>query len=141
MLNKEKLTELIKSVLTKNKFDQIETRTKLLLATCAVESDFGRYNYQIGSNVARGVFQMEEKTYNWVYDKYKDRYPLKDWNFIHDLEESILICSLLYKIYPESLPENTPDGIWYYYKKYFNSDLGATTREKFNKACEKHFIF
>lgn len=107
----------------------------LLLGTAAQESKFGTYLRQLRRGPARGVFQMEPRTFEWLKRRYKKKYPaLIDRSFRElewDLSLSILMARLRYRIVPAALPDTDDiNALANYYKMYYNTKHGkATTRE------------
>jgi hypothetical protein len=125
----------------------------LLLATMAQESQ-GDYLVEVGGD-AVSFFQMEPKTFYdlWnseVKDKALQNYIAKICNsskipvhedMIYNLKLSVIMARLLYSRVEESLPSGTDiEGLWNYYKKYWNTLKGKATQEEFvhnyNKYCK-----
>ena len=123
---------------------------KLLLAeTVAVESNNGNAT-DYSQNYGEGLTQFDKPTFLDIQDYYSnskysylmDRIKLflqvdvlgADYT---DLRKSpmmsIVFARLLYLRSPGAIP-TTKIGRWQYYKKYFNSVLGATTESKYLKA-------
>ena len=114
----------------------------LLLGTCAQESHFGIYRRQI-RGPARGIMQMEPPTFAWLKGKYRNRYKelhnvqFKDLEF-NDIA-SIQYARLRYLVVPKPLPKKDDmEGIWSYYKQYYNSYLGSATRKEFMMNWKKY---
>ena len=120
----------------------------LLMCTAAVESGF-EYIQQIGG-VARGFFQMEPNTIrdleaNLSESKAKLLYKWKPATLSCEgalrgcMEFMVVAARLQYWRFPEPLPQiGDEDGFWRYYKKYWNTQDGATTEDKFFAACQKY---
>jgi len=118
---------------------------ELLVFTCATESNGGSLLVQV-KGPALGVFQMEPATYIDIWQNYiKNRSSLLHiiaMNFnvstipeatrmIYDLEFATLMARIHYRRFAEALPKaNDVDGMWEYYKKYFNTPLGKSTKDK-----------
>ncbi len=124
--------------------------------TAAVESDMGRYVIQNNSKLseekkALGIYQIERATIDYVFTRpdsmlkralesfvpsYTDRYI----GVIYDLFYSTVLTRAIYWYKTDKpLPSaEDNDGLWQYYKKYYNSALGGTEKEEFFKACKKH---
>jgi len=115
----------------------------LLLATAAQESHLGHYLHQEGGGPARGIYQIEPATYGWLLKEIRQRSAVLA-HMVDELRPSLVpttlegslhyataICRLRYWIVPEALPGPTFEAIWRYYKKHWNSDLGAATRRQF----------
>lgn len=143
-----------------------KTAVELLMLTSAQESHLGRELRQIGiedeRNGALGIFQIEIKTFNDIWDRdleksndnflsYKKHLELlinKYYNHNLSLEMNlkgniplqIVVARLIYYRVKPALPhENDIIGIAEYYKKHFNTYLGAATVEKaianYNRFC------
>lgn len=115
----------------------------LLLGTAAQESRFGTYLRQLRGGPARGVFQMEPRTFRWLQRRYKKKYPLiADRLFAElewDLRLSIVMARLRYRVVRAKLPRyNSVRGMAAYYKKYYNTILGAGTVEEFVANYKKY---
>ncbi|KKK65283.1 hypothetical protein LCGC14_2975700, partial [marine sediment metagenome] len=100
---------------------------------------------------AVGLYQMEKPTFNSVYADFLDNPVRKlfcmrtnEWAFpaISRFEQmagnvyyATAIARMNYYRHPENLPHaDDIDGLWNYYKKYWNSYLGATTRTQWDEA-------
>lgn len=112
----------------------------LLLGTAAQESHFGKYVTQMGNGPARGVFQMEGPTYNWIRDKYAKKYPFLHGTTVDDLaydsgeglDLAIIMCRLRYFVVPKPLPvAGDIEAYAAYWKKWYNTPLGAGKPEEF----------
>ena len=101
----------------------------------AVESNFGQYNKQIGGGPALGVYQMEPRTLQCIKDNYIKYHPeLKQFLTGDLLDEryATIMCAIHYQRYIKAI--DVPDdraGRWLIYKKYYNTDDGATVRESY----------
>ena len=126
---------------------------ELLVFTCAVESDGGTYLKQ-NEGPALGIYQMEPVTYNdlwqnFIFKKISlnnilgmrfDCYsmPFED-KLIYDLRFATAMARVHYSRFEEPLPRwHDTDAIWEYYKKYYNTSLGASTK---NDAIRKFLNF
>ena len=125
----------------------------LLLATAAIESDCGYYIKQI-NGPALGVWQMEHETHNDIWINCdamsKGLVRIVDKLFVGDairISDQLTIspmyaCAmarLKYSMDTASLPShNDIDAIYRYYKRIYNTELGASTKAKFVAAWEKH---
>lgn len=132
----------------------------LLLSTAAIESECGYYINQIGGP-AMGIWQMEPDTLHDIYDncdaiatnrtemyKILDSLDLFEATKDDDLAQSLVIspmyaCAmarLKYSMDPKRLPDcNNIRKVYDYYKRIYNTPLGASTYEKFKQAwlCHK----
>ena len=136
----------------------------LLLATAAIESDCGYYIKQV-NGPALGIWQMEPDTYNDIidncdainesnikfYNKINSLWNYNNYGLVHALiSHPMYACAmarLKYSMDSNPLPEVTGKRIvdersfYDYYKRVFNTHLGASTFLKWQIACEKHNIF
>ncbi len=113
--------------------------SELLIFTCAVETQGGKYLKQINGD-ALGIFQMEPKTYNDIWVNYlTNQLPLRlqlihnfDCNnipsedrLVYDLRYAAAMTRIHYKRIPEALPKlHDLEGLWNYYKTYYNTSSG-----------------
>lgn len=121
--------------------------SELLLAELiAVESNNGRttdYSEEHGEGLTQFDFgTFEEIKKYFLQDKFNDlRDKIKTFCLVdiktlqyHELRlspmASIIMARLLFYKYPEPIP-NTKEERWELYKKRFNSELGATTKDKY----------
>ena len=143
MFNRGQFEDLIVRVLQEHDLPS-SAAVNLLLGTAAQESKFGTYLRQI-RGPALGTFQIEKVTFEWLKIKFENRFPVirgvqfaeLEWN----LYMSILFARLLYLIMPEPLPE--PDDIealGRYWKKYYNTPLGAGTVAEFVKNYQTYVV-
>lgn len=134
---------------------------QLDLITKAVESDMCNYIKQI-NGPALGCNQIEPDTHLDLYLnylKYKPELLEKVKSLLPDRARgstyesmqhrhnelktnmfySTVISRLIYYRYPEKMPSiDDKEGMFYIYKKRFNSSLGATDFNKFSAAWDKH---
>lgn len=126
-----------------------ESAENLLLGTIATESKLGFYLHQV-NGVALGICQMEPNTYNDIWHHYlpsKKDLTRKILTYfgastrpnpervIYDLRYAAVMCRLRYLRVPKPLP--APDdieGMAKYWKKYYNTELGKGTIDKFIEA-------
>lgn len=138
--NKQFRKYIIQPVLQAQKIWSADAE-ELLIATMAHESLGCTYLMQedgLGNEVKNGgmgPYQLEEATYTTVYNKFGGIYSLpllSPDTMIHDLSFATLIARLNYLRFPEPLPDASDiDGIWEYYKKYWNTELGSATKDAF----------
>ncbi len=149
MLNNEQLRELIiKPALSKlNMYS--DKAVELLIFTCAVESNGGTYLKQL-KGPALGIYQMEPTTYNDIWQNYiRNRVDISlqlsnqfnayrmqsETRMIYDLYYATAMARIFYRRIQEDTPEKEDiDGIWAYYKKYWNTELGKAKKEPCIKA-------
>lgn len=115
----------------------------LLLGTCAVESSFGRWRVQLGGGPARGIYQMEPATFRWLSTKYGKRYPsVSEYSFADqqtDDHQATVMARIRYLAVPEQLPP--ADDLHAqadYWKRHYNTFLGAGTVEKYLMSYRLH---
>lgn len=123
----------------------------MLIETACVESNCGTYLKQI-NGPACGIFQIEPKTAQDVYDNYiifRQHYvdiynklfikslSLKQ-NLIYNLAFQIFICRLIYLRIKEAIPDNTKDRA-NYWKKYYNTKLGKGTTQDYISKVRKYY--
>lgn len=122
--------------------ENIEATKELMVCTAAQETHLGTLRDPSTYKYGTGVMQIDpigitdilrrgkkwimfcKKQYNFNFDKLQHR----------ELETSALLCvvaaRIRYKVVPAAIP-NTAEGLWEYYKKYYNSYAGAATREEY----------
>lgn len=125
---------------------------ELLVFTCAAESAGGTYLHQ-KKGVALGVYQCEPATYqdiwvNYIFRNYAIMSRLQ-LNFnvvnipeperlVYDLRFASAICRIHYRRVPDELPsKDDVNGMWDYYKKFYNTEKGKAKKEACLKAYEK----
>ena len=131
---KEHLKELIENALKEYGLYS-ENAVNLLLGTAAQESKFGFYLRQLGGGPARGIFQMEEPTFDWLKGKYGERYGLEDVEFkdlVWNLKAAAVFCRLRYLVDSLPLPDlNDIQGMARYWKRVYNTHKGKGTAAEF----------
>lgn len=123
---------------------------ELLLGTALQESRL-TYLKQLGSGPAKGVFQMEPNTHNDIwknYLQYKPDLAKLVARLAHTANSEALATDLLYAAamtrvhylrVPAALPaEGDYDGQACYWKKYYNTYLGAGTEEEYLESWETY---
>jgi hypothetical protein len=125
-----------------------DSARELLLGTLAIESDFGtflrqRSKYVFDINIhGLGIYQIEKETFEWLRNKYQDRFPfignIKFEQLEYDLRASIIFARLRYLAVTEPLPfANDIHALARYWKKYYNaSKYGQTEQDFINKYYE-----
>ena len=115
---------------------------KLLLGTAAQESRFGTFLHQLGGGPAKGAFQMEPATFEWLQDRYQEKYPAifgrKASDMEWDLRLSIIMCRLRYRIVKDDLPADDLMSLASYWKLWYNTPKGAGTPEQFVENYRKY---
>lgn len=129
-----------------------DSAEELLVFTCACESLGGTYLKQV-KGPALGIYQMEPATYTDIWENYiknqghvlnllsinfdVHKLPLPE-RMIYDLKFATAMARLHYRRRKETLPQSTDiDGIWEYYKKYYNTHLGKAEKETSIKHYQK----
>jgi len=122
-----------------------EAAEELLVFTCAAESNGGTYLHQV-KGPALGIYQCEPLTHtdiwqNYIIHRYSltsilslkfncPRVPEPD-RLVYDLHYATAICRLHYRRQPSALPDaKDVEGMWEYYKKYYNTSKGKAKRDK-----------
>jgi hypothetical protein len=130
----------------------------LLLATAAIESNCGEYIKQI-NGPALGIWQMEPDTHDDIWqncDALRNIiFEQKIYDIFGKYGDDVLIKSpmyacamarLKYSMDPHALPEYTGDSevdlpVFYeYYKRVYNTELGASTYQKWCNAIAANHI-
>lgn len=117
---------------------------ELLVFTCAAESLGGTLLQQI-KGPALGIYQMEPNTYTDIWVNYiRARNQLATLMALHfgcnkipDIERMIYdlhYATAMARIHYLRMPGNLPDakdvdGMWDYYKKYYNTEKGKAKKE------------
>lgn len=126
---------------------------RLLLATAVIESNL-TYIKQVGGGPALGLFQMEPATERDIWDnylKYKKDLAEKveslrfhiDGELVGNMYYAAAMCRVHYLRVKAPLPQPEDQaGMAKYWKKYYNTHLGAGTEKKFierTKVIFQHF--
>jgi hypothetical protein len=132
-------------------YDSLDARM-LLLSTAAIESNCGYYIKQVGGP-ALGIWQMEPATHDdiWsecdaLYDCLGQEVGLLSGVHKTDADSMVIypmyacaMARLKYSMDPKRLPSyNDKHAIYDYYKRIYNTELGASTREKFLAAWDRN---
>jgi len=119
---------------------------KLLIMIACHESAGLKYRKQTGGGPALSYYQIEPLTFSDVYDRYlgdrKIKKQMVDQFLPEDIEPlkalknndefATAIARMKLFMVPKKLPEVTDDeGLAKYAKKYWNSELGKATPEKY----------
>jgi hypothetical protein len=113
---------------------------ELLMATCANESNLGRYRTQAKGGPGKGIFQIETSDFIDIWDNYLkyhkdlasrvmslngDTQGSAD-DLVDNDRYSIAMCRVHYERCPGVLPDSRDiSGIWQYYKRWYNTPEGA----------------
>lgn len=142
---------IIEPVLSKLKVYS-KSAEELLVFTCAAESLGGTLLQQV-KGPALGIFQMEPNTYTDIWVNYiRNRNQMATLMAIHfncskipeverliyDLHFATAMARIHYLRMPGKLPEaGNIEGIWEYYKKYYNTEKGKAKKEDSIKKYEQ----
>lgn len=145
MINSTQLRELIIRPTLIDLIMYSEDAEELMLFTCAIETNGGSYVKQV-NGPALGIYQMEPKTYNDLWQNYLNkkvetllilttnfdcmRMPPED-RLIYDLRYATAMTRLFYSRIQEKIP-NRKDlpALWSFYKRYYNTVEGSSERSK-----------
>jgi len=150
-MDKNQLRNLIIQTLTAINLYS-DDAVNLIMGTIAQESGFGKYIKQI-KGPALGICQIEPNTFNDIlnnYLKYKFELKLEIRRFcnivefnqdslVYNLAFSIAMCRIFYLRIPKKLPSDL-EGYAGYWKKYYNTYLGAGTEEEFINNYKKFVL-
>jgi hypothetical protein len=126
---------------------------ELMMATCANESNLGEYRTQVGSGPARGIFQMEGEDHDDIWNNYL-KYHMDLYSKIHQISGpctaddminndpyAIVMCRVHYMRKPGNLPDaGDIEGIWAYYKQWYNTPAGGATHDQFIQKYNKFVL-
>ena len=125
----------------------------VVLGTAAVESAMGHWLRQNPRGPALGIYQCEVATHNdliwtWLHHKPELWSRLVSATKVIKPEAGMLvgnlwyatgICRLHYRRVPDPLPDaDDIDGLGGYWKRYYNTRLGAGTVEHWREAWAQH---
>jgi len=117
---------------------------EILVFTCAAESLGGTYLQQV-KGTALGIYQMEPNTYTDIWVNYIrarnqlatlmslhfgcNKIPMID-RLVYDLHFATAMARIHYLRMPGNLPDaGDVQGMWEYYKKYYNTEQGKAKME------------
>jgi hypothetical protein len=135
---------------TLKELDMYSEEACLLVVGTAIQESRLHYLKQIPSGIAKGVCQMEEATHDDIWDNflaYKPEIKAKVMGLANptmdlvdqlkgNLYYSVAMCRVHYYRVSEALPSDLK-GMAKYWKKYYNTPLGAVTEEEFIHNYEK----
>lgn len=143
-LNPRDVRKLIQTTLTPMNLYSANAE-EIMMATCAQESLMGTYRIQEPSHIAKGIFQEEDSDFNDMFVNYINYKPglLKQvtalfkqqpptcMELVTNDKAAVAICRIHYLRCVGPLPDKSDiNGIWTYYKKYYNGP-GAATFDQF----------
>jgi len=115
-----------------------EEAVEMLVFTCAVETEGGTWLKQVKGD-ALGIYQMEPATYNDIWTNFiAHRNNLKlqlihnfsapvmqdEYRLVYDLRYATAMTRIYYERIPEHFPAIQFEGMWDYYKRYYNTSKG-----------------
>ena len=135
----------IERALERFNLPQNESVVRLLLMIAAHESGGFTYCKQKGGP-ALGLFQMEPATFEFVmgYLKRTGKFQAVNLNtplerLVIDVEFAAAMARVYLWTFPEPLPEpDDLEGLAQYAKKYWNTDQGAASAEKYLNDFKQH---
>ena len=138
--------------------EKSDALVNLLLGTAAQESHLGEWIVQqgLGLNGGIGIYQMEAATYHYTYTKHVEKSVAMKAKFrlffgyegkpqAARLASDTLLATVMARLYYSNFPEPLPDAndvkaLAYYWKKYWNTDLGKGYPEQFMKNYNKYVL-
>jgi hypothetical protein len=148
------LRALIQSVLNAIQLYSADAE-ELLMATCANESNLGRYRTQAKGGPGKGIFQIETSDFNDIWTNYLKYHTdlaakVKALNYdtqgtaedlVNNDRYSIAMCRVHYLRSPGNLPAaNDLDAIWAYYKRFYNTPGGAAVEGIFKYKYQQYVL-
>jgi hypothetical protein len=138
MFDRHQFRDLVVRTLTEMGIPS-RSATELLLGTCAQESQMGTYLRQINMPLGAGglgCMQMERTTFEWLWQKYYQRFPvligIEFEQLEYDLRASIIMARLRYMADPKPLPMATDMvGLAMAWKRVYNTEAGKGTTAEF----------
>lgn len=143
MLNIAQLREFIIKPALEDLIMYSPEAEELLVFTCAVESNGCSYIKQV-NGPALGIYQMEPRTYNDIWQNYVIKkgslvltmisnfhasFMPDEQRLMYDLRFATAMARLHYARVNEPLPRKDDiDALWCYYKIYYNTKLGAAQK-------------
>lgn len=140
------IEEVLRQLATLPSYPSINRKeaVELLMGTCAQESHLGKYRKQIGGGPALGIYQMEPATFDDIVENYLSFNPslkskimeasgvreLKAGDLVNNDKLSTCMARVHYLRVKEAIPSSL-DGQARYWKKYYNTPLGAGTEEEY----------
>lgn len=127
--------------------EDTESVKELMICTAAQETHLGTLKdksvYKYGTGIMQldpiGITDIRRRGNKWI-EFCRNNYNIHFDRVEHrELEASALFsvvaARIRYKVVPYPIP-STAEGLWEYYKKYYNSYAGAATREEYMKNRE-----
>ena len=122
----------------------------LLLATAAQESRCGHYIKQV-KGPALGIFQMEPATHRDIYENFLQYKPsierrMDPIRFPYWSKQKQLVVNPLYSAAmarlqyfrdSQPLPEVSKEAMWEYYKRVYNTHLGAAKEHEWDQNWDR----
>lgn len=152
-IDKVKLSDTIYGVMKRIGIEENDNLHRLVLETCAVETDFGRIVRQNGGP-ALSVYQILPSTFKYMMNKVKNTneeqykklmllYDVRkndDYNFVYNLPFSTAICMLYYKDVVKDLDNKikTREDRAKVWKQWYNTPGGKGTEAIYLKRTNQH---
>ena len=152
MFNCDQLTQLVIKPAIADLNLYSEDAVELLIFTCANESQGGTYLSQI-KGPALGIYQMEPNTYNDIWQNYIhnnqslllqlthnfDLHQMpSEQRMIYDLRFATAMARIHYdRVKAKIPPARDIDGLWNYYKTYYNTSEGKADVMKAKNAYHR----
>lgn len=146
-MDKNQLRKLVREILILIGLHSLEAEN-LVLGTIAQESHMGKYIEQI-KGPAKGICQMEPATHNDIWENFLRYKPVlankikalsvhqtadeMRWNLAY----AIAMCRVFYFRKPAAIPFGI-DAHAEYWKKHYNTHLGAGTVEEYISNYKKY---
>ena len=148
MLNVEHFRELIVRPVLEHLDMHSEAAENLVLGTGIHESALC-YLVQLGGGPALGLYQMEPATHDDIR-RYINRKPnlvllesdgTEADEMVWNLKYATCMCRIHYWRRPEPLPDaDDADGMGEYWKRWYNSNLGAGTADGFARDYRQYVL-
>lgn len=130
-----------------------DNTVQLLLLTCAQESNGGRYLHQLGRGPAVGIYQMEPFTHDDIHNnflKYKgllrnsvNAFKPSGKRGAGEMAGNLYYATAMARCHylrdPHPIPQaDDVQGLAEYYKRVYNTHLGAATAEEALEAYRQY---
>lgn len=157
-MNLQEARGLVVTVLTTLGYNT-DVFVNLLLATMAQESHLGLYETQVGGGPGRGIFQMENATFQDIYTNFLSYHkdlaykvnsyqPLLETQFsadwlihYHKYATAVAACSYIRHHVPSiTVDAHNPEQLWPIYKQYYNTYSGAASKDHFLANWNKYVV-
>lgn len=120
---------------------------ELIMLTVAVESEFGTFLRQNGSeggfSVGRGITSVEPETFKWLKMVFSHLIPENATidDLVTDLKLAVKVARLRYRVVKEALPQETAiKELAKYWKKYYNASPNGASADEAMKKYKKFVL-